>query len=306
MAFENVRVLEHVPCNLCGAKNTHPFARRQGFDVVTCAECGLVYVNPRLGLTALVDQYNGNESSRIQYYLDAEPADRRSFAPVLETVQHLLPGRGRFLDIGPNVGNCLVLAREFGWQVAGIEINADAARHCREVRGLDVHAGTLDERPFPPCSFDAVLMGDVIEHLPDPRRALEQVRELLRPGGLVAVSTPDIDGWAGRALQIKPEEHLYYFSRATMKALLERSGYDVVQVESYDRHRNLTSMTHSTTCGLLFQRLAPLFRLMHWLLGDLVVRLPLRENLLALARRPDRTRDEDAFGVHRKGLAAHG
>jgi hypothetical protein len=45
-------------------------------------------------------------------------------------------------------------------------------------------------------------------------------------------------------------------------------------------------MVHSTTCGTLFQTLAPVFRLAHWLCGDVVVRLPLRENLLAVARRP--------------------
>lgn len=278
--------LEHVACNLCGSERRRPFTRRQGFDVVACTECGLVYVSPRLGAQALAAHYNGNESSRTQYYLDAEPADRRSFAVVLEAVERLHPGRGRLLDVGPNVGTCLVLARERGWEVAGVEINAEAARHCREARGLDVRAGTLDDCPFPKASFAAILMGDVIEHLPDPRRALAQVRELLQPGGLVAISTPDIAGWAGRALQVKPVEHIYYFSPATMKALLARAGLEPLEVRPYDRFKNLTGMTHSTTCGTLFQRLAPVFTLSRRLLGDVVVRLPLRENLLAVARRP--------------------
>jgi 2-polyprenyl-3-methyl-5-hydroxy-6-metoxy-1,4-benzoquinol methylase len=278
--------LEHVVCNLCGSDHRRPFARRQGFDVVACAECGLVYVSPRLGPQALLEHYNGNESSRIQYYLDAEPADRRSFAVVLEALERRLPARGQLLDVGPNVGSCLALARERGWSVAGVEINAAAARHCREARGLDVRTGSLSDCHFPPASFAAVLMADVIEHLPDPRRALEQVRELLQPGGLVAISTPDISGWAGRALQVKPAEHIYYFAPATLGALLRRVGFEVLEVRPYDRHKNLTAMTHSTTCGSLFQRLAPLFRLSHRVLGDVVVRLPIRENLLALARSP--------------------
>jgi 2-polyprenyl-3-methyl-5-hydroxy-6-metoxy-1,4-benzoquinol methylase len=275
-----------VACNLCGSERRRPFSRRQGFDVVACAECGLVYVSPRLGRQALAEHYNSNESSRIQYYLDAEPADRRSFAVVLGAVEAHLPSRGRLLDVGPNVGTCLALARERGWDVAGVEINAEAARHCREARGLDVRTGTLSDCRFPPASFAAVLLGDVIEHLPDPRQTLEQVHELLQPGGLVAISTPDIAGWAGRALQVKPEEHIYYFSPATLTALLQRAGFEVLEVRPYDRHKNLTAMTHSTTCGTLFQRLAPLLRLAHRLLGDVVVRLPIRENLLALARRP--------------------
>ena len=279
--------LEEVACNLCGSQRRRPFARRQGFDVVACAECGLVYVSPRPGPAALRAHYNDDGSSRVRYYLEAEPADRRSFAELLEALERLRPRRGRLLDVGPNVGTCLALARERGWEVAGVEINADAARHCRETRALDVRDGTLDEGPFPPASFAAVLMADVIEHLPDPRRALVQVRELLEPGGLVAISTPDVSGWAARLLQVKPVEHLYYFEPTTLRALLGRAGLELLEVLPYDRYKNLTAMTHSTTCGTLFQRLGPLFALSRRMLGDLPVRLPLRENLLAIARRPE-------------------
>ena len=279
--------LEEVACNLCGSRRRRPFARRQGLDVVACAECGLVYVSPRPGPAALRAHYNDGGSSRARYYLEAEPADRRSFAELLEALERLHPRRGRLLDVGPNVGTCLALARERGWEAAGVEINAAAARHCREARALDVRDGTLDDGPFPPASFGAVVMADVIEHLPDPRRALEQVRELLEPGGLVAISTPDVSGWAARLLQVKPVEHLYYFEPATLRALLGRAGLEPLEVLPYDRYKNLTAMTHSTTCGTLFQRLGPLFALSRRLLGDLPVRLPLRENLLAIARRPE-------------------
>lgn len=277
---------EHVACNLCGADRPRPFTRRAGYDVVACQGCGLVYVDPRASQAMLHSHYNANESSRVQYYLDAEGADRRSYEGVLRRLESLKPGKGRLLDVGPNVGTCLALARERGWQVAGIEINADAARYCREARGLDVRAGTLDDRPFALSTFDAVLMGDVIEHLPDPHRALDQVRELLAPGGLLLISTPDIAGWAGRLLQVKPEEHLYYFSPITMRALLEKCGYELVEIVPFDRHHNLTAMEHSTTFGGLFQTLGPLLRLARRLFGDLIVRLPIKENLLAVARRP--------------------
>ena len=98
--------------------------------------------------------------------------------------------------------------------------------------------------------------------------------------------TPNIASFAGRALQIKPAEHLYYFSPATMGALLGRAGLEVVDIVPLDRYHNVTAMTHSTTFGGMFQLLAPAFRLAHRFLGDVVVRLPLRENLLAIARKP--------------------
>lgn len=294
MAGTSPAALEHVRCNLCGADSPRPFTRRQGYEVVSCGGCGLVYVNPRPGPAALVAHYNGDESSRIQYYLDVEAADRRSFDEVLARLERRAPGHGRLLDVGPNVGTCLALARERGWQAFGIEINAEAARYCRETRGLDVRAGTLDDQPFPAESFQAVLMGDVIEHLPDPLQALRQVCALLAPGGHVLISTPDIAGWAGRTLQVKPEEHLYYFSAGTMRALLEKAGLEPLEVRPYDRYKNLTAMTHSTTCGTLFRRLGPLLRLAHRVLGDVIVRLPIRENLLAIARRPPERQERAA------------
>ena len=281
--------LEDVACNLCGARSTRPFARRQGFAIVSCTTCGLVYVTPRPSVERLLAHYNSNESSRVQYYLDVEPADRRTFAALLDHVERARPGLGELLDVGTNVGTCLALARERGWRGRGVEINAEAARLCREERGLDVVTRPLEPGLFAPRSFDAVVLSDVIEHLPDPAGVVRVVHELLRPGGLCAISTPDVSGWAARALQLKPEEHLYYFAPDTLRALLERAGFETLECRPFDRWHNLTGMTHSTTCGGLLPRLAPLFRVSRRLLGDVVVRLPLRENLLALARRNEDT-----------------
>ena len=278
--------LEFVVCNLCQGTDTKPFAERDGLQVVQCASCGLVYVNPRRDAEHIFQHYNSGQSSRIQYYLDVEIADRRTFAEVLDLADRLAPGRGALLDIGPNVGACLMLARERGWHTHGVEINAEAARYCREQRDLDVISGVLEPQTYAENSFDIVLMGDVIEHLRDPLDLMRLVHRVLKPGGAVIISTPNIAGWAGRLLQIKPEEHLYYFAPATIEQLLRKARLDVVGVKCLDRYHNLTAMTHSTTFGGLFQTLAPIFNLAHRLAGDLIVKLPLRENLIAVARKP--------------------
>jgi SAM-dependent methyltransferase len=277
--------LETVPCNLCGSDRAETFRHRQGMRVVRCLQCGLVYVNPRLTADRLAAHYNSDQSSRTQYYLDVECADRRTFAGLLDLASRHVPPPGTLLDVGPNIGTCLALARQRGWDAHGIEINAAAAAYCRQ-RGLSVRTGILDANTYPRSSFDVVLMGDVIEHLPDPRATMRVVYRILKPGGVVLISTPDVAGWAGRLLQIKPEEHVYYFAPATMRALLQQVSLEVVDVLAYDRYHNLTAMTHSTTFGGLFRLLGPAFRLGHRVLGDLVVRLPLRENLLAVARKP--------------------
>jgi 2-polyprenyl-3-methyl-5-hydroxy-6-metoxy-1,4-benzoquinol methylase len=278
--------VDQVSCNLCDGRITERFAERKGMQIVRCVRCGLVYVNPRLNARMLHQHYNSGQSSRIRYYRDVECADRQTFAGILDVAAQLLPHKGRLLDIGPNIGTCLDLARQAGWETHGVEINEEAASYCRKERGLDVVSGQLHAETFPKRHFDLVLMGDVIEHLPNPVATVRIIQSILKPGGIVIISTPNIDSLAGRMLQIKPQEHLYYFSPATMAVLLDKSGLEVVQIGPLDRYHNVTAMTHSTTLGGLFQRLGPVLRLAHRVLGDVVIRLPLRENLIAVARKP--------------------
>jgi cyclopropane fatty-acyl-phospholipid synthase-like methyltransferase len=70
-------------------------------------------------------------------------ADRRSFAELLALAEATLPGKARLLDLGCNVGTCLVAARERGWETRGLEINEEAAGFCRRERALDVRTGIL-------------------------------------------------------------------------------------------------------------------------------------------------------------------
>jgi SAM-dependent methyltransferase len=118
-----------------------------------------------------------------------------------------------------------------------------------QARGLRVVQGTLDTADLPEAHFDVVTMWDVIEHLTDPRGALERAHRLLRspepsarvsgrgpaegqPGGLVVVHTIDIDSLFARLMGARwpwlMEMHVYYFSRRTLRAMLERCGFEVL------------------------------------------------------------------------------
>jgi 2-polyprenyl-3-methyl-5-hydroxy-6-metoxy-1,4-benzoquinol methylase len=270
-------------CVLCHGVRRRRFRRWIASRVVQCEDCGLVFVHPLPAADALHQHYNQGEFSRIEYYLAAEPADRRTFAAVLDRVARHIPPGGSVLDVGPNVGTALALAAARGWVASGVEINAEAARYCRERHGLNVVAGKLESSDLTHEHFDLVLMLDVIEHLLDPLATLRRVRDLLKRQGLLMISTPDIAGWASRLLQVKPEEHLFYFTPQTLTASLHAAGFRVECVESFDRHRNLTALADSSTLVGVLSPLRPLVRLARRAVGDLVVRLPLRENLLAVA-----------------------
>ena len=89
--------------------------------------------------------------------------------------------------------------------------------------------------------FDAITMWDVIEHVPDPLGELQEVRRILRDGGLVSIITPDVDSWVARWLGNRWEEfrrvreHIYFFSRRTMTETLRKAGFEVLRIQSADK-----------------------------------------------------------------------
>lgn len=138
------------------------------------------------------------------------------------------PG-GRLLDIGCGSGDWLAGMRDLGWQVRGLDFDAEAVAAAAS-RGLPIDHGPLEEQRYPDASFDAVTLNHVIEHLPDPLGTLAECRRILRPGGRLMVFTPNSDGlghlifkaaWRG----LEPPRHLYLFSPTSMRAVLARAGF---------------------------------------------------------------------------------
>src|SRR3712207_1601407 len=142
---------------------------------------------------------------------------------------------GALADLGCWVGFLLAEGRERGWSPEiGVEPSAFASAYARDTLGLDVRTEDLLTAELPPGAFDAVVMGDVIEHLPDPGAALDRVQGLLAPGGVLALVLPDAGSRLARLMgprwwSVIPT-HVQYFTRASMRRLLERRGFEVLHV----------------------------------------------------------------------------
>jgi SAM-dependent methyltransferase len=149
-------------------------------------------------------------------------------------------GRGPILDVGCGTGPFLTYARDQGWSdLTGLEIAPHAAAVARSASGADVYETTLDAADLPPEHYSIVALWDVVEHLPEPRRALRRIRDLLRPGGIIAVSTPNRFGLAGvvfgrRSVVVCPPEHLLIASRRGLRVALEEAGFSVEGLWSED------------------------------------------------------------------------
>jgi 2-polyprenyl-3-methyl-5-hydroxy-6-metoxy-1,4-benzoquinol methylase len=233
---------ERVACPLCGGRDERPLVEKDGFAVVRCAGCGLAYVNPRLTPAALTALYHAQAISPAEYYVRTARQDARSFDQRLALIERFRPP-GALLDVGCGPGTFSVEARRRGWRTRGLDLNPASVAHCRAL-GLDVACEGFPSPAVAGDTFDAVVMNDFLEHVPDPLRVLRAARGLLAPGGVLFVSTPDIGSLVARLtgrrwLHLKPNEHLVYFDRRTIADLLARAGLHVEYVRAVGRVRNL-------------------------------------------------------------------
>jgi SAM-dependent methyltransferase len=141
---------------------------------------------------------------------------------------------GRLLDVGSGDGARLAQFRSLGWDVRGIESDPEAAASRPE---LPVHVGTLDDAPFEPGTFDAVVANQVLEHVHDPQGFLEGVRRFLVPGGVGVIVTPNAESlaheqfgpcWRG----LEPPRHLQVLTSSALGALAARAGFTDVEVHT--------------------------------------------------------------------------
>jgi len=275
--------LESVPCCLCGswdAQELYPASeRRNGHGstdlyactstafgmcgpIVKCVRCGLVYQSPIPSGEEIIDAYDGVVDER---YVEERSGRIETFGRDLAAVERHERG-GKLLDVGCHLGLFLEVARERGWDVTGVEPSHWSVEQARK-GGLDVRHGTLETVHFPDETFDVVTMWDVVEHLPDPLGELKRMHRILRPDGLLALSTMNVDALfprlAGRRWPWYMQMHLVYFSRRTLHNMLTKAGYQVIDVTS---HRRVVRLSY------LVSRLEPYCRPAYRML-DRMVRL---------------------------------
>ncbi len=145
------------------------------------------------------------------------------------------PG-GRLLDVGCGSGEWLAKMRDLGWQVSGLDFDAQAVAVATR-RGLQVTQGLLEAQRYPDESFDAITLNHVIEHLPDPVATLAECRRVLKRGGQLMVFTPNTaslghllfrSAWRG----LEPPRHLYLFCPDSIGAGLSRAGFSHFDVRT--------------------------------------------------------------------------
>ena len=217
-----------------------------------CRVCGVIYMDRTCPPPIEYEREYFFESYRRQYgktYLEDFPKIKAEGKRRLKIINSLLPVKipvkteeRSLLDIGCAYGPFLAAAREEGFAPAGIDPAQDAVHYVR--RELDIAAvqGFFPNTTLPSSRpYDTVTLWFVIEHFTDPRAALEEVKNILKPGGILAFSTPSFSGVSGRSslrrfLSASPADHFTIWSPGMCKKALAQAGFTVKKTVTIGHH----------------------------------------------------------------------
>jgi SAM-dependent methyltransferase len=208
-----------------------------------------VCTNPQCGHAWLRAHSRAEDTYPADYYTHA-PADPGLASRLLATVKRSRVGQalgyvmylqgvrpGRLLEVGCGSGERLSEMRARGWDVHGVEPDATAAAVARDHYRVPVVTGTLDEAALPPATFDAVVMTHVIEHVADPLPLLRACRAVLRPGGRLVVTCPNLAAFGHRRygaawIALDAPRHEHVFTRASLVALARKAGFETLRART--------------------------------------------------------------------------
>ena len=228
-------------CPICLSKQARPAFLKFGYQLFECHFCHSLYVFPNPSFAQLSDYYNNNkeEGQALSTVCWTETLDSHRhvinvWKQCLDYIQNL-SGHGSLLDIGCGSGQFLQFARTQGWSdLSGIELVSEIAEKARKLSGASIYTTDLLDNSFTKGSFDGIILWDVIEHLNNIQEVLQEAFCLLKPGGVIVISTVNRSGFSMRilnqnSLTVNPPEHLAYFTRKGMFESLSYAGFKIVK-----------------------------------------------------------------------------
>jgi 2-polyprenyl-3-methyl-5-hydroxy-6-metoxy-1,4-benzoquinol methylase len=244
-------------CNLCqsheGTLVSIQDRHGRPLPVTCCASCGLTYVDPIPTRDELGRFYA--ERYRLEYKQASRPRLKHIYRAGkvalgrLRIAGLLAAPPARVLDCGAGGGEFSYLLTSRGYRLTGIEPNDGYREYARTEYGVDLRPGTLDDSDFGPREFDLITIFHVLEHVPDPRAALQRLAGWLKPGGHLYIEVPNALTDVSSPTNLYHRAHLYYFAAAPLAALAQHAGLSTVLVDGGAQNANLTAIFRRSACS---------------------------------------------------------
>lgn len=261
-------------CVVCEGIRTTPAFEKFSLQMWHCRSCDALFTYPLPPPAQIEGRYSRDWFEREylpSYGIDPHhPSLEHLATRFSQELALVAPFRevGRILDVGAGAGLFLSQAKQRGWEVHGVELSEFGPQYARQHFGIEIQRGTLEQVRLPDQHFDVVMLQDTIEHVPAPLTLMREIHRIVRPGGAVVLSTPNLASLgrkiAGRhwAL-ISPSEHLCLCTPRTLHTLLANSGFDTHELHT----------TASVSAGLLHEGQGWAYRIRRKMLRAVVRRV---------------------------------
>ncbi|MFN0188041.1 MAG: class I SAM-dependent methyltransferase [Bacteroidia bacterium] len=217
--------MNHTACILCNSIDIIKLTKYEIHRLVKCDRCGFVFMEripTEEELNAHYKLYSYTNSSEVS------PLTIQSFQLLLDEMEKYRE-MNTIVDVGCGKGWFLLEARKRGWNVYGTEFSDEAIKICK-ANGIKMEKGDLSNLSFGKVKFDVVFSSEVIEHVNTPAGQFKNMYSILRPGGLLYLTTPNFNCYLRHIYKanyniIEYPEHLGYFTKKTMHFGLTNAGF---------------------------------------------------------------------------------
>lgn len=271
----------NINCLLCDGKKNEFMFLSKGYKIIKCNICNFCQVAIQPSDDELSRLYMNLHKDHSKYRNDTA-AERENIARFNFVRKFILPG-SKILDAGCSTGDFLSVAKE-GYNVFGVDISSGAVDFAKS-RLPDISnkifSSSLEDINSQWGEFDAICLWDVIEHVKDPIAVLNGLFGLLKPGGILFFSTPDVDSLTAKIMRknwafMIPPLHLGFFSRKSIDYIFaSKLPAKILEYRTKGKWTNLAFLFYKI--NQISRWLAPQF-LLEWLgnsrLGDLNVYIP--------------------------------
>lgn len=242
---------EKILCPYCTSSRVEIY--RKASDIVKCSNCGTVYLRTRLKKEAMELLYQSYNTDAPQMFLPKDQNEiknsllRRDYW-IKEILQFTKP-EGNILDIGCGWGAFLDNARSYGFNPRGIEITRKGADFAKTKLRINATSDQFLDTPLEKESFNVITLNHVLEHLPEPKLAVEKIYDLLIPGGIFCGIVPNVESlcsfFMGDSWEwLDPFYHYVHYSPATVRKHLEDVGFKIEKIYSASGDYNRTELAN--------------------------------------------------------------
>lgn len=253
-------------CSFCGAKQSlrlYPTCSISGdnFYLNRCLMCRAVFLNPRPTQEQLDQAYDD------AYYGSGEGKFTGCIEKVLNhfrmaratRISNYIKPPAKILDIGCGNGRFLGYLIDQGFDGYGIELPGKAAERAGEIQGLNVKVGQMTRQDYSESFFDGVCMWHVFEHLTEPKETLHIIQKILKPGGYLMMSLPNIDSlqsrlFRGKWFHLDPPKHLFFTGAHDLILEMKELGFELIRYKYFSMEQNPFGIQQSILNCLLRKR----------------------------------------------------